>query len=100
MSAVEQTGNYRGKFPDGEAVAQQAEEYARVSEPQAFGLRVPVRYEPAGEAYLKVLKSAGASLKRDETDVRIVEETLSGQPRFKGSVTGLPGIIDSVKDLD
>lgn len=100
VSAVEQTGNYRGKFPDGEAVAQQAEEYARVSEPQAFELRVPVRYEPAREAYLKVLKSAGASLKRDATDVRIVEETLSGQPRFKGSVTGLPGIIDSVKDLD
>ena len=100
VSAVAESGNYRGKLPDGEAIAEQAREYARVSESQVFVLGVPAKLEPARKAYLKVLKSAGASLKRDETDARIVEETASGQPRFKGSVTGLPGIIDSVKDLD
>lgn len=53
----------------------------------------------AQQAYNQVLAYAGASLKRDAVDVRVVEEVSTGTATFNGSVTGLPGIIDSQEDV-
>ena len=51
------------------------------------------------KAYRKVLKEAGASHRRDDVDSRIVREVKTGTVTFSGSVTGIPGIIDSEKDV-
>jgi pectate lyase len=59
----------------------------------------PDLLQPAAEAYAAVLLFAGASLHRDAVDRRIVEEVSKGIAHFKGSVTGLPGIIDSQKEV-
>lgn len=48
--------------------------------------------QSAKEAYSSVLKYAGASLKRDAVDVRVVSEVENGTPSSKG---GKNGIIDS-----
>jgi len=53
----------------------------------------------ANQAYQAVTNFAGASLKRDAVDARIVQETRNGKTTFKGSKTGLLGIIDSQKDV-
>jgi pectate lyase len=53
----------------------------------------------ANRAYQSVTDFAGASLKRDAVDIRIVEETRNGTYTYKGSKTGLLGIIDSQKDV-
>jgi hypothetical protein len=68
-----------------------------VEEP--FKVSVPVEVEDADDAYKAVLKGAGASLKRDGVDKRIVKEVKAGKATYKGSVTGTPGIIDSEKDV-
>lgn len=59
----------------------------------------PVDEDSATKAYCKVLALAGASLVRDAIDARIVSDVKSGKATFKGSVDGLPGIIDSQKDV-
>ena len=46
-----------------------------------------------------VLSFAGASLHRDSVDQRIVQEAWTGTTTFRGSRTGMSGIIDSVYDL-
>lgn len=53
----------------------------------------------AEQAYKDVLSKSGASLFRDAVDERIVYETETGTTTYKGSKTGLPGIIDSQKDV-
>lgn len=53
----------------------------------------------AENAFEKVLQYAGASLKRDAVDSRIVNETKSGEYTYKGSVLGGLGIIDSPADV-
>lgn len=53
----------------------------------------------ADEAYETVLSLAGASLVRDAVDKRIVQEVRTGTTTYKGSKTGLPGIIDSQNDV-
>lgn len=55
--------------------------------------------QSADEAFCAVLKSAGASLVRDVVDERVVDEVRQGNARFKGSVDGVPGLIDSQKDV-
>lgn len=59
----------------------------------------PEKIESAPEAYASVLLFAGASLHRDALDRRVVEEVSHGIARFKGSVGGIPGIIDSQQDV-
>ena len=58
-----------------------------------------IKEETAAAAYEKVLNLAGASLKRDEVDARIVSETRNGTATYKGSKTGFAGIIDSQSDV-
>lgn len=52
--------------------------------------------QPAKDAYSSVLKYAGASMKRDAVDIRIVSEVENGIPASKG---GENGIIDSQKQV-
>jgi hypothetical protein len=59
----------------------------------------PVNEDLATKAYSKVLSLAGASLVRDAIDKRVVNDVKSGKATFKGSVDGLPGIIDSQQDV-
>ena len=54
----------------------------------------------AAESFSKVLAYSGASLYRDEIDVRYMEEAKTGTAKYKGSITQSPGIIDKVADVN
>lgn len=69
------------------------------SESERFVTSVTINEQSAGEAYKAVLKHAGASHRRDAIDRRIIREVRKGTATFKGSVTGLPGIIDNETDV-
>ena len=61
--------------------------------------------QSARDAYEWVLKSAGASLKRDAVDERIISEVREGTYHFTGGNTPTgektyPGLIDRVSDTD
>lgn len=58
-----------------------------------------VNTHTAEEAYELVLSYAGASLRRDAVDNRIIKEAKEGTATYKGSKTGMPGIIDSQNDV-
>ncbi len=92
-------GNWQGKLPDNGKMARYAEEYRTISAESPFFMKYPVREEPVRDAVKKVLKSAGASLHRDGTDSRVVKQIRTGKVSTRGSVTGLPGIIDSEEDV-
>ena len=98
VSAVK-GGNYLGKKPDAGKIAANAAEYGAVSVSAPFPCRCPVDAGPVMKEYGKILKSAGASHRRDSVDSRIVHEIKTGTVTFAGSVTGIPGIIDSEKDI-
>ena len=66
---------------------------------ETFAVRVPLVSETASQAYKSVLKYAGASHKRDAVDRRVVKEVRKGEATYKGSITGLPGIIDTEADV-
>ena len=53
----------------------------------------------AQEAYTEVLTNVGASLVRDAVDERLINEVKTGTTTYKGSKTGLLGIIDSQNDV-
>lgn len=69
---------------------------AKAQTPFAFQ---PDNLQTAEQAYSSVMEHAGASLYRDDIDNRIIEETRTGTASFRGSKSGLPGIIDSQKDV-
>jgi len=92
-------GGYNGVKPDKLKIANQGHWYYHNSQPKAFSIKVEVLSEYAPYAYKAVLKHAGASKKRDSIDKRIIKEVKKGKASFKGSVTGLPGIIDSENDV-
>lgn len=62
---------------------------------------VAVKTDDAEDAFRKVLASAGASLKRDCTDIRIMKETELGLAPIRASHKGKtrPGHIDSQSDV-
>ena len=97
-SAVEE-GGFEGRRPDKLKIANQGHSYYYASEPKRFAVSVPLLDEYAPYAYEAVLRHAGASHKRDALDRRIVKEVKKGTARYKGSITGLPGIIDSENDV-
>lgn len=93
-------GNYVDRYPDisrdnwsgGIVFTNGATEAKnRAHEPFKFAV---ISEQTAQEAYPRVLKSAGASLVRDEIDKRIVKEVSQGVVTF-----GKNGIIDSQKDV-
>ena len=98
ISAVEK-GGFEGRKPDKLKIANQGHYYYHVSVPKRFEVSVPLLHEYAPYAYKAVLKHAGASHRRDAIDRRIVKEVRKGTARYKGSLTGLPGIIDSENDV-
>ena len=55
--------------------------------------------ESADNAFTSVLSYAGASLKRDAVDARVVKETREGTFTYKGSNGGDKGLIDSQGDV-
>ncbi|MBR1932224.1 MAG: pectate lyase [Prevotella sp.] len=67
----------------------------RMDEPAPTG---EVTTHTAANAYEKVLGHVGASLYRDAVDERYVEEARTGTAKYKGSITGVAGRIDKVKD--
>ena len=62
-------------------------------------MKYPATVEPLDDAAEAILKGAGSSLRRDDTDKRIVRQIRTGKITDRGSVTGLPGIIDSENDV-
>ncbi len=92
-------GNWKGVLPDNEAAARYAVEYSEISAAEPFFMKSPAAVESVMDAYKAVLKDAGASLSRDETDKRVVKQIKTGKVTVSGSVTGLPGIIDSENDV-
>ena len=71
-------------------------EKAKADHPFYF---VPIHQQTAKEAFKFVLKESGASLVRDAVDQRVVHEVETGTATYKGSRTGLPGIIDTQEDV-
>ena len=98
ISAVED-GGFEGRKPEKLKIANQGHYYYNVSEPKRLEVSVPLLDEHAPYAYKAVLKHAGASHRRDAIDRRIVKEVRKGTAGYKGSITGLPGIIDSENDV-
>lgn len=58
-----------------------------------------VTQQTAEDAFTRVLDLAGASLKRDAVDSRIVNEVKTGTVTYNGSKTDMRGIIDSQTDV-
>jgi hypothetical protein len=98
VSAVRK-GGFDGRRPDCEKIASWKDVYEMKSVEEPFAIKVGLDEEDAEDAYRSVLKGAGASRKRDAVDKRIVKEVRRGKAAFRGSVTGLPGIIDSEDDV-
>ena len=55
--------------------------------------------DSAEEAFKKVLEYSGASLRRDDVDKRVTEETKNGTFTHTGSNGSAKGLIDSQKDV-
>lgn len=94
-------GGFEGGKPDYPKISDMQRHYDHVSKSSPYLISVPlemVSQKPC-EAYKEVLKSAGASYRRDAFDKRIISEVRKGKATYNGSVTGLPGIIDSEKDV-
>lgn len=53
----------------------------------------------AEQAYAAVLDYAGASYKRDAVDTRVTGDVRSGTATYSGSISKIPGIIDTQKDV-
>ena len=99
ISTSETTSMIKGKFYiDGNEYDEAVVEDDR-SEPERFVTSIPINAQSVQDAYKAVLKHAGASHRRDAIDRRIIKEVRKGTATFKGSVTGLPGIIDSETDV-
>ena len=94
LSAVVKSGK-----PDYKKISAWEERYEKMSVEKPFWMKVALDVEDAEDAYKAVLKHSGASKKRDDIDRRIIKEVKSGKATFKGSVTGVPGIIDNENDV-
>ena len=69
----------------------------KVTEPSAKG---EVTTHCAEAAFTLVTSYAGASLYKDNVDERYCNEAVNGTATYTGSVTGQPGIIDLVADVE
>lgn len=90
----------KGFYPDTTpSVVKNDSKYVRVK----MDSPIPTGYvttHGAEEAFAQVLAYAGASLDRDVVDARYVEEATHGKATYTGSVSGLPGLVDLVSDVD
>ena len=69
----------------------------KMDEPAPTGY---VTTHTADGAFDKVLAYVGASYSRDNVDARYVDEAMNGTATYRGSVTGKPGLIDVVADVE
>lgn len=82
---------------EGSNVDEAAKSKSMLPEPVQY---MPVATTDAVTAFRQVVRYAGASLSRDAIDLRIVDETLTGQEQFGQSYEeGGNGIIDSQNDV-
>ena len=59
-----------------------------------------VKTQTAAAAYVDVLADVGCTVpQQDKHDRRVISEVRGGKAKFKGSVTGLPGLPDSQRDV-
>jgi len=98
VSAVRK-GGLEGRKPDYRKIEEWDDRYEDASVGTPFAVKVNLDVQDAEDAYKAVLKHAGASKKRDAVDRRIIREVRKGKAFNTGSVTGLPGIIDSENDV-
>ena len=98
VSAVKK-GNAEGRLPDEKSVEIWENTYEEASAGEPYQINVRLYEQDADEAYRSVLKYAGASHRRDAVDKRVIKEVKKGKAKHAGSITGLPGIIDSEKDV-
>ncbi len=98
VSAVKK-GGFEGRKPEYGKIAEREKRYGEVSAEVPFAISVELASQDADKAYKAVLKHAGSSMKRDAVDRRIIKEVKKGKATYSGSVTGLPGIIDSENDV-
>ncbi len=98
VSAVRK-GGLEGRKPDYRKMEEWEDRYEDASVVTPFAVKVGLAVQDAEDAYKDVLRHAGASKKRDAVDRRIIREVRKGKALKTGSVTGLPGIIDSEKDV-
>ena len=98
VSAVRK-GGLEGRKPDYRKMEEWEDRYEGASVVTPFAVKVDLAVQDAEDAYKEILKHVGASKKRDAVDRRIIREVRKGKAFNTGSVTGLPGIIDSEKDV-
>ncbi len=100
ISAVEE-GGYEGIKPSKSKIASMGHHYYWKCKSRPFPIKVSMapKSQYAPYAYKDILKHAGASKKRDAVDKRIIKEVKKGKATYRGSITGLPGIIDSENDV-
>ena len=84
---------------DYEKIGQWEKLYETMSTDKPFWIKETIRIDEPETALKEVLKHVGASIRRDEIDKRIIKEVKSGKIHFQGSVTGIPGSIDSERDV-
>lgn len=99
VAAVIDDGNYLGKKLDWKKISLNDELYRTITKSDPYKCRCPYESEDIDKVLKSVLKDVGASRKRDDIDKRIVKEVQKGTATYKGSVTGIPGIIDTVDDV-
>ena len=98
VSAVRK-GGLEGRKPDYRKMEEWEDRYEDASVVTPFAVKVDLAVQDAEDAYKEILKHVGASKKRDAVDRRIIREVRKGKAFNTGSVTGLPGIIDSENDV-
>ncbi len=92
-------GNYLGKKPEERRVVVLDELYRTLSKKQPSNMNDSYNVQNLERLLSSLLGDAGASKSYDETDKRIMKEIRKEELTYKGSTTGIPGIIDSVNDL-
>ncbi len=93
----EVTNDNWGKGVQGKGVNEKTKACSKLQHPIPYA---QIKTETAEEAFGAVLHSAGASLRRDFADKRIIDETSTGQEQFGTTFSGGgKGIIDSPEEV-
>jgi hypothetical protein len=91
------TENNWGKGIQGKGVNEKTKSFSKLNQPVPYA---QIKTETAEDAFKSVLRSSGASHRRDAVDKRIVDETRTGQEQFGTTFSGgKKGIIDSPEDV-
>ena len=72
----------------------------KIKETEPFATDNYISLQSAETAFEAVLNYAGASFSRDAIDTRIATETRNGTATYKGSKSGISGLIDTQTDVN